>query len=503
MPSQIVVLPDHVLRRIAHQSDLDRNLGLHDMGRIVEANPALPLTVRITADPQIHCPEAWSCLRGDAFVLLLSAVQPGLTGFRPVPLQEATVLGILGIVRDAVCDLKGLSAHEKMAVARAFHLAETATVPLPSSRRGTALNPAPSTVVESARRIQTEFERHISLVDSKLASYRAIVSRRGLDYLATRLACHVELGEALHLRPHPRYPGETVPYLLATPRRGHLVAQRMACENLANSFDNVVGHLGSHIAVDPAAIDVKFIKALHRDIMRGLPGRDRGGRWRGRPAQIRSPLTGDISETQVPYMKIAGAMARLEAAYLLDDWADVHPLVRAAMVHVELARIHPFADGNGRTGRMLLQAMLIRAGCPMLPWEAVIAQDRPDYLAAIDRAIGSNDPRVMVDYLLQACEKAIKLGYRMACVMKRERETLIEALGQEGDVYPRSAQYLADWLLVHALAPEVSSSHHPALAVLNPDNIGKTEFVDEVWYQGGRCWSLPAVRKLLQGVSVA
>ena len=43
---------------------------------------------------------------------------------------------------------------------------------------------------------------------------------------------------------------------------------------------------------------------------------------------------------------------------------DVHPLVHAAVHHAGFERIHPFVDGNGRVGRLLLNFMLIQAGYP-------------------------------------------------------------------------------------------------------------------------------------------
>ena len=57
--------------------------------------------------------------------------------------------------------------------------------------------------------------------------------------------------------------------------------------------------------------------------------------------------------------------------------------VRAARLHAGFERIHPFLDGNGRTGRLLLNLLLVRAGYP----PAVIQKrERPKYLKALDRA---------------------------------------------------------------------------------------------------------------------
>ena len=42
----------------------------------------------------------------------------------------------------------------------------------------------------------------------------------------------------------------------------------------------------------------------------------------------------------------------------------MHPLERAALFHLKFEGIHPFVDGNGRTGRLILNLMLMQAGYP-------------------------------------------------------------------------------------------------------------------------------------------
>ena len=81
--------------------------------------------------------------------------------------------------------------------------------------------------------------------------------------------------------------------------------------------------------------------------------------------------------------------------HLLEDVvASIHeaghpPLVHAAMVHAQFEAIHPFADGNGRTGRALIQLMLHRSGLTTASALAVsltLVYRRDDYIAALNRA---------------------------------------------------------------------------------------------------------------------
>lgn len=76
----------------------------------------------------------------------------------------------------------------------------------------------------------------------------------------------------------------------------------------------------------------------------------------------------------------------------LIDWYEkagaMHPVERAAELHTRFVKIHPFVDGNGRTGRLLLNFELMKAGFP----PAIIRkEDRLAYYDALDKACVSGD----------------------------------------------------------------------------------------------------------------
>jgi fido (protein-threonine AMPylation protein) len=93
---------------------------------------------------------------------------------------------------------------------------------------------------------------------------------------------------------------------------------------------------------------------------------------------------------------------------LVTDWvADAQALVHLeplalpeslANLHARFERVHPFLDGNGRTGRLVLNLLLVRAGYP----PAIIYKgERERYLAALRRA-DDGDPGPLGEFLARA-----------------------------------------------------------------------------------------------------
>lgn len=62
---------------------------------------------------------------------------------------------------------------------------------------------------------------------------------------------------------------------------------------------------------------------------------------------------------------------------------DMHPVIHAACMHLDLVKIHPFADGNGRLARILMNVLVRRSGYPAIP---IYPKDRLAYLNAIEHA---------------------------------------------------------------------------------------------------------------------
>jgi hypothetical protein len=84
--------------------------------------------------------------------------------------------------------------------------------------------------------------------------------------------------------------------------------------------------------------------------------------------------------------------------------SETHPVVRLAELHAAFERIHPFRDGNGRSGRLTLNLMLVRLGYPPA---IVYKKDREKYLRWLDRA-DNEDPGPLADLFARSVTNGIE-----------------------------------------------------------------------------------------------
>jgi Fic family protein len=91
--------------------------------------------------------------------------------------------------------------------------------------------------------------------------------------------------------------------------------------------------------------------------------------------------------------------------FLHDDPEPTPPLVKAALAHVQLETIHPFLDGNGRVGRLLVALQLAADGLlrePMLCVSLVFKQRRATYYELLDRVRRDGDWEAWLEFFAEA-----------------------------------------------------------------------------------------------------
>ena len=108
--------------------------------------------------------------------------------------------------------------------------------------------------------------------------------------------------------------------------------------------------------------------------------------------------------------------ACLDDLVLFGEREDVSPIAKAAIFHAQFEAIHPFTDGNGRTGRTLLHRMLAADEVllhSMLPVSAGLLHDVDRYMAALD-AYHDGAIEAIIECLADALELSSVIGSRIA-----------------------------------------------------------------------------------------
>jgi Fic family protein len=185
----------------------------------------------------------------------------------------------------------------------------------------------------------------------------------------------------------------------------------------------------------------RLLREIHARLLARGRGADRlPGEFRRSQNWIGGTRPGNASFVPPPPGLVETCMGQLEHfIHGTPDGAHALPvLVRAALAHVQFETIHPFLDGNGRLGRLLILLMLIDAGVlqqPLLYLSLFFKQHRSCYYELLNGVRLNGDWEAWIDFFLEGVEStataAVTTAHRLLALFRTD-EAKLGGLGRSG-----------------------------------------------------------------------
>ena len=165
---------------------------------------------------------------------------------------------------------------------------------------------------------------------------------------------------------------------------------QVAINNLLKAYQKL------NTSTTTPTLSLEAIKSLHQRVMNHLS--PLAGKFRQEPWAIFDP-SGNVIHLAPTYLKLPELMD--EYIIYINHISD-HPLIKSAIAQFIFEKIHPFADGNGRTGRLVSLLLLKQSNFHfrgMLPFEEYTDTHRQSYYYALEP---SADMTEFIEYFLKA-----------------------------------------------------------------------------------------------------
>ena len=188
---------------------------------------------------------------------------------------------------------------------------------------------------------------------------------------------------------------------------------------------------------DPAGlpISVRLLSDAHRLLLNGARGTGKQpGELRRSQNWIGGSRPGNAVFVPPPAQQVAGLLADLERFVHADEATDLPALVRIALVHAQFETIHPFLDGNGRIGRLLIAALLEHWGLlkePLMYLSGYLKKHQAAYYQHLSAVRTEGDWEGWVAFFLEGVAVAASDAERsivaIASLIAADRRRLLEA----------------------------------------------------------------------------
>jgi len=181
-------------------------------------------------------------------------------------------------------------------------------------------------------------------------------------------------------------------------------------------------------------LSLRLIRELHAKLMTGVRGDQASpGNFRETQNWIGRPGSGPAQATYVPPPP-GLVMSCLDAWEKFLHDRSLPPLVQIALAHYQFEAIHPFRDGNGRVGRLLITLFLVERGIlptPLLYLSAFFEARRQEYYARLQGVHARAEWEAWLAYFLEGvasqAEDALSRASRINTLLAKWRDKVVDA----------------------------------------------------------------------------
>lgn len=203
-------------------------------------------------------------------------------------------------------------------------------------------------------------------------------------------------------------------------------------EEVCNYLDALTYARGELARPEGLPLSMRLLNETHRRLMRGVRGADKvPGEVRRSQNWVGGTRPGNAAFVPPPPHALAEALSQFEK--YLHTGNGLPPLVRAGMLHVQFETIHPYLDGNGRIGRLLITLLLENWGLlskPLLYLSLFFKRHRAEYYRRLSAVRTDGDWEAWTDFFLDGvatiADEAVASARDLFNLVTRDRARLLQ-----------------------------------------------------------------------------
>lgn len=203
---------------------------------------------------------------------------------------------------------------------------------------------------------------------------------------------------------------------------------RVETSNYVAALQSGLDHLRGGVP-DSLPLSLRLLRGLHAILLQSGRGMAKS------PGEFRTGQNRVGGHIPPPSDRVGECMGQLEK-FIAEPDGTLDPLIRAGMAHAQFETIHPFWDGNGRMGRLLIVLMLVNEGAldaPLLYVSLPIKKSRQNYYDQLQSTRESGDWTGWLLYFLrvvaEAAENARETASEADALFRRDEESIAEKFG--------------------------------------------------------------------------